>query len=285
MRDHYDEAVSLAVKDEDSLALDSSSQNLDLLEELGFRPDLVGAAAQIVDGAEEQLRALHLAKPRLSFRPDQEEAAAQMIDGAEPQLPAPHPAKPDWPAEPPRVVLFSGHMVDRPDRTQPRFPEAKATAAGQRIAAELDKLGVAPGDLGVTQAACGGDLLFAQACLARGMRLEVCLPKGKPDYLRDSVSFGAPHWQDDYDVLKNHPNVRFRIMPDDLGPVPESVEVYDRCNRWRLYSALSNSRAKISYVTLWDGKPGDGPGDAEHMVELIRKLTGRQPVIIDPATL
>jgi hypothetical protein len=50
--------------------------------------------------------------------------------------------------------------IDSPDRAQLRFPEAKADAAAQRIAGELDKLGVGPGDLDTAQAACGGDLLF-----------------------------------------------------------------------------------------------------------------------------
>jgi len=254
MRDHYDEAAALAVNDGKPFDLDSSSQTLDFLHALEFRPDLVEAAAQIIDGAEAQLVALHRAKP-------------------------------DQPAEPARVVLFSGHMIDRPDRAKPRFPEAKAAAAGQRIAAELDKLGVAPGDLGVTQAACGGDLLFAQACLARGMRMEICLPQREPDFLRDSVTFGASHWQDDYDTVKNNPDAKFRNILDDLGPAPEGVDIYDRCNRWTLYTALYKGLAKVSFVSLWDGGPGDGPGGAQHMVDLVRKLTGRQPVIIDPAAL
>jgi hypothetical protein len=117
------------------------------------------------------------------------------------------------------------------------------------------------------------------------MRLEIHLPQQEPDFLRNSVSFAAAHWQDDYDAVKNHPDAKFLIMPDDLGPAPEGVDIYDRCNRWTLYSALSNGLSKVSYVTLWDGNPGDGPGGAQHMVELVRKLTGRQPVIIDPATL
>jgi hypothetical protein len=117
------------------------------------------------------------------------------------------------------------------------------------------------------------------------MRLEIYLPQSEPDFLRDSVSYGAPHWQDDYDAVKNHPDAKFRVMPDDLGPAPEGINFYDRCNRWMLYSGLSNGLAKVSFITLWDGKPGDGPGGTQHMVELVRKLTGRQPVLIDPATL
>jgi hypothetical protein len=52
-----------------------------------------------------------------------------------------------------------------------------------------------------------------------------------------------------------------------------------------LYSALSRGLKRVSFVTLWDRAPGDGPGGTESMVELARKLTGRQPIIIDPKTL
>jgi hypothetical protein len=74
-------------------------------------------------------------------------------------------------------------------------------------------------------------------------------------------------------------------MPDELGPVPDGVDVHVRCNRWMLYSALSRGLKRVSFVTLWDGTPGDGPGGTEEMVELVRKLTGRQPIIIDPKSL
>lgn len=74
-------------------------------------------------------------------------------------------------------------------------------------------------------------------------------------------------------------------MPEELGQAPDGVSVHDRCNRWILYTALSGGLAKTSFVTLWNGEMGDGPGGTQHMVELVRKLTGRQPEIIDPRTL
>jgi hypothetical protein len=52
-----------------------------------------------------------------------------------------------------------------------------------------------------------------------------------------------------------------------------------------LYSALSYGLQRASFVTLWNGEPGDGPGGTEHMVELMKTLTGRKPIIINPATL
>jgi hypothetical protein len=48
---------------------------------------------------------------------------------------------------------------------------------------------------------------------------------------------------------------------------------------------LSFGLASVSYIALWDGKVGDGPGGTKHMVDEITNLTGKKPRLIDPATL
>jgi len=85
--------------------------------------------------------------------------------------------------------------------------------------------------------------------------------------------------------VKENPETKTLVMPEELGPAPKGVSVHDRCNRWILYSALSQGLSRASFITLWNGEPGDGPGGTQNMVEHVRKLTGRQPIIIDPATL
>jgi len=101
------------------------------------------------------------------------------------------------------------------------------------------------------------------------------------------VTFADPdhRWENSFMRVKENPATTLFVMPDELGPAPEEVSVHDRCNRWILYSALSQGLSKASFVTLWNGEAGDGPGGTKHMVELVRKLTGRQPEIIDPAAL
>ena len=64
-----------------------------------------------------------------------------------------------------RVFLFSGHMIDALDRKVPRFPPAKEAVAARAIAQVLDGQGACANDLGITEGACGGDLLFAEALL------------------------------------------------------------------------------------------------------------------------
>ena len=119
------------------------------------------------------------------------------------------------------------------------------------------------------------------------MRLEIYLAKKENEFLPESVTFADDdhQWERRYNEAMAASAAIALVMPDELGPPPEGVSVHDRCNRWMLYSALSHGLNRVSFLTLWDGKPGDGPGGAEHMSKLVQKLTGRQPINIDPATL
>jgi tetratricopeptide (TPR) repeat protein len=260
--DDYSEATAIAVDSTDWFALDSSSQQLDFLGELKFRSDIVAEATVVIDRAEQQLRAL------CGSRPEQR-------------------------VEPAHVVVFSGHMIDDPKvrgegkEKPPRFPPAKIEAAAACIRAALDEVGAGPADLGLCGGASGGDLLFAEACLERGMRVELHLARPENEFLAESVTFADPdrRWEHSFTRVAGNPCTTVLIMLEELGPAPKGVSVHDRCNRWILYTALSQGLLKASFITLWNGEPGDGPGGTQNMVELVRKLTGRQPIIIDPAIL
>ena len=260
--DDYSEAAAIAVDNRDWFALDSSSQQLDFLGELKFRSEIVAEAATVIDRAEQQLRAL------IGKRPEQR-------------------------VEPAHVVVFSGHMIDDPKvrgegkEKPPRFPPAKIEAAAARMRAALDEVGAGANDLGLCGGASGGDLLFAEACLERGMRVELRLARAENEFLAELVTFADPdhRWEHSFTRVAENPCTTVLIMPEELGPAPKGVSVHDRCNRWILHTALSQGLLKASCIALWNGEPGDGPGGTQNMVELVRKLTGRQPIIIDPATL
>ena len=260
--DDCSEAAALAVANRDWFALDASSQQLDFLGELKFHGDIVAEAAAVIDRAEQQLHSL------VGRRLEEQ-------------------------SEPTRVVVFSGHMIDNPaDRgggkpKPPRLPPSKIQAAAARIRGALDEVEAGAGDLGLCGGASGGDLLFAEACLERGMRVELCLARAENEFLAESVTFADPdhQWERCFTRVKENSGTTVLVMPEELGPTPSGISVHDRCNRWILYTALSQGLRKASFVTLWDGEPGDGPGGTENMVELVRKLTGRQPIIIDTANL
>ncbi len=188
------------------------------------------------------------------------------------------------PFEPRYVFLFSGHMIDAPDRELPRFPAGKERAAATAISSKLDELRGNPADMGLCSGACGGDLLFAEACLEHGINLQIRIPFDEPTFLKNSVTFAGGNWRDRYYAVKNNKFTTLFVMPEELGPTPENANPYERVNLWQLNTALSMGTEKVRFICLWDGKGGDGPGGTKHMVEEVKKHSG-QAYIIDANTL
>jgi tetratricopeptide (TPR) repeat protein len=235
----YKEAI--AKNERDWFALNSSRAQLQLLQELGFRPDAVAAGIATFDRALERLQ-----KPADRWQPRQ-------------------------------VLLFSGHMVDAPGRATPRFPADKEPVAAQRIAAALDELGASAEDLAFCQAAAGGDLLFVEACQGRGVRCQVLLPFPEPEFIERSIvpSAGGDRWRERFYAMKAKLQDPIRIMPDELGRLPKDVDPFERCNLWLLYCALACGADKVRFLALWNGGGGDGPGGTAHMYNEVKRRTGR----------
>src|SRR2546422_95875 len=89
----------------------------------------------------------------LPSRPDEVEANVKIFDRTLVRL---NPPKKGW--VPRQVFLFSGHMIDAPDRKEPRFPADKERIAATAIATQLDELKAGPEDLAFCGGACGGDI-------------------------------------------------------------------------------------------------------------------------------
>ena len=228
-----------AVADKDWFKLNSSREQLLLYQDLGFRPAEVKSCLEIID------RALaRVPRPESRWAPRQ-------------------------------VFLFSGHMIDTPDREEPRFPPDKEPIAAKAIAEKLDALGAGPEDLGLCGGACGGDLLFAEACLARGLKLEVRIPFDEPTFVQKSVAFVPGNWTDRFYQVKSNPNTKILLMTEELGPAPKGTNAYARDNLWQLHTALSWGPDRVRFICLWNRKGGDGPGGTEHMYETVQKYSGR----------
>jgi hypothetical protein len=176
--------------------------------------------------------------------------------------------------QPPKnVILFSGHMIDAPDRKTPRFPPGKECVAAAAIANTLAEIGVERGDFAICGGACGGDLLFAEACLAQDMRLELYLPFDEQTFLSHSVDFADADWHNRY--LTARSKATLHVMPDELGPLPADENAYERNNLWMLQSAARFGHEKIAFISLWNGQGGDGPGGSHHFMEEARRKTAR----------
>jgi hypothetical protein len=171
------------------------------------------------------------------------------------------------------VALFSGHMIDAPDRKVPRFPPDKEPAAAAAIAAILSEIGATRGDLAICGGACGGDLLFAEACLTKGMVLALYIPFDEPSFLANSVDFADADWHERFLAVKS--KATLHVMPDELGELRAGENAYERNNQWMLQSAARFGGEKIAFVALWNGEGGDGPGGTKHLMDEARRKTGR----------
>ncbi len=92
----------------------------------------------------------------------------------------------------------------------------KENIVAEAIAAKLDKLGADPGDLAICGRTCGGDLLFAEACLERDLHLEIHIPFDEPKILQESVIFAGETWQDRFYRVKSHENTTPFISSEEL---------------------------------------------------------------------
>lgn len=189
-------------------------------------------------------------------------------------------------APPRQAILFSGHMVDAPDRPLPRFPPALVDAAARRIDAALAALDAGPRDLAFTQGAAGGDLLFAEACLGRGVPLRLLLPLAEPEFVTRSllpVSDGAA-WLARFRAVVERIGSAPSEAPQVLGALGDGEDPFVRGNLWLLDSARAAGAERLCCVCLWDGGGGDGPGGTRHLVEAVA-AAGGSVVRIDTASL
>jgi hypothetical protein len=172
-----------------------------------------------------------------------------------------------------KVLLFSGHMIDGPQRQAPRFPESAVPVARRAIAARLDELDAGPLDLAICSGACGGDLLFAEAALQRDMRVEIYLPFDEATFTAASVDFAGSSWRALFEEVTSRGALH--LMPDEREPVPEDRDPYEMNNLWMLEVAAGYGAERIEFICLWNGEEGDGPGGTAHMMREVERLGGR----------
>lgn len=173
---------------------------------------------------------------------------------------------------PRKVFLFSGHMVDAPDRPQPRFPANKEPLAAAAIGEALDRLNAGAHDLAICGAACGGDLLFAEVALARGAQLAFYIPFDEPTFLRNSIEWAGDDWRRRYFLAK--PHAKLHVMPEVLGTVASHQNAYVQLNLWMLDAALRFGAERLEFVCLWNGQGGDGPGGTFHLMQEVQRAGG-----------
>lgn len=185
-----------------------------------------------------------------------------------------------------KVIMSSGHLIDKPDRPEPRFPPNKEAVVRRHIARTLADLEVGERDLGMSGGARGADILFAECCLERGARVLLLIALPEEEFLDQSVRSDGSNWEARYFALRNNPNVETRFQHERGKPVAEGLSPFESNNLWMIDTARELvSPEKLYAVLVWDEKPaGDGPGGTSDFAKKVEK-PGGEVTIINPTKL
>jgi hypothetical protein len=175
---------------------------------------------------------------------------------------------------PPGVVVVSGHLVDAPDRPQPRFPPEQVPRVAAEVRAALEKWNAGPGTTLVTGGARGADIIAAEAARARGARIRLVLARRPEEFVKGSVALPGTDWAERFDALLDHADVEIVGGPDD--------DVYERTND-RILAIARGIDDRPHAIVIWNGQRGDGPGGTSDFVtRLGNTVDHKRLVIIDP---
>lgn len=163
-------------------------------------------------------------------------------------------------------------MIDAPGRRVPRFPPALEPRVADAITAKLDEVSVGAEDVAISSAACGSDILFAEAALARGTPLRIYLPFDEPEFLERSVAFANSRWPERHRAVVARSQLF--IAPRELGPLPPGGDPFERTNLWMLNEAQALCGGNMMFICVWNGEEGDGPGGTRHMMDRVRDAGG-----------
>ena len=167
-------------------------------------------------------------------------------------------------------------MVDAPGRALPRLAPLQVAAAATRIDAALDASDAGPGDIALTQGAAGGDILFAEACVERGVDVRLLLPFAESEFIARSIlpSQDGEAWYARFIALRARLAEAPLEAPLALGPLAKDDDPFVRANHWLLESALAFGPERLRCICLWDGGGGDGPGGTRHLIDAVRDAGG-----------
>jgi hypothetical protein len=177
-----------------------------------------------------------------------------------------------------RSLIFTGHLIDAVDRNEKRFTVGMMTKARNLIQTCLDEemRHDAP-DIAVTSLAAGGDMIFADEVLKRGIQLIVFLPFEKERFIRESVSYNkgkhettSTDWETEFEriiQLADRVIIGKDTSDGDLNP-------FELCNRSMLDFALSEAggdRERVSAIALMRPLEGLKDGGTSHFVDDLKK--------------
>ena len=243
---------SLIASRRNQFYLKSSIGQLEMLESLEIRPEFVKAG---MDAINDEIMRLSREEPIELDEEDEKEITAE------------------------QVFIFEGYSIDPSSSDRNLFPADKEEEVRKAISNVLDKYNADDNDLAFTAGlSCGTEIIFAELCAERGIKVEAHLPLADAQYVRDFVSPGGHKWVERFYKARNHPLVDAKYQREHLGKPKKGDDPFERNNRWALYSSLILGIDKVRLIAFWNGKstPDDDTDTrlVKYMVDLMRDTGG-----------
>jgi hypothetical protein len=246
-----------ALEGAEDFYFDSVRRQLALYRDLGVLADNTGAALAEIDRLEREAGITHARQ-----------------DGAKPH-----------------VLLFTGHRIDAPGRTEPRFPAEKEAVARAAIedAVAKEQARISARLTGIAGGASGGDVLFHEVCAELGIETQLYLAIPPAQYIVASVAVpDHPEWIDRFHAVEKSSRKTRTLSQEKELPkwlkARADYSIWQRNNLWMLHNALAYGGRNVTLIALWNGKAGDGPGGTKDMVDQAR-ARGAKVIILDTGKL
>jgi hypothetical protein len=169
----------------------------------------------------------------------------------------------------PPIVMYTGHMLDRATRAQPRFPATLEDAVAAAVRRRFESLRPVAA---YGSAACGADIVCLEAMHEFGGETHIVLPFPAAEFRRVSVDCAQGKWGDRFELaVARATSVTITSEHRARG----SNAPYEYANY--ILSGMARLRAQalqtqLHAVAVWDGRAalaGDlAPGGAASVVHL-----------------
>src|SRR5690606_1998441 len=149
------------------------------------------------------------------------------------------------------------------------LPASAEAALAAHLARRLDALDAG---IGYCSAACGADLLFVEALLARGGEVHITLPFARDDFVVTSVAWAGRGWVELFDrALAQATSVSYGVRERFLG----DESLYAHAGQLMQGAAVLRARALEStpmLLAVLDPAAGRRPGGTRDLVQNWERL-------------
>lgn len=160
----------------------------------------------------------------------------------------------------PSIVVFSGHLLDEPNRPIPRFPASAESRVRDAVRQQLLQ---AKAGFGYSSLAAGADIIFCECLLEMEAKVNLVLPCSVEAFKRQSVNYAGPDWEKRFHhVLANSDSV---VVANPTGFSTQSAAPIELVYASRIATGLARLQAQalnldLRALAVWDGVDHRRPG-------------------------